>query len=469
MSRTTRAKKLKGVLLLDDSPGLCSHLEQELKHYKLQVLCPKSSEDVQKFIVGFDIGVVIHGVHTSQSADELCREMHQLYPELPMLHIASEHCKEEHSYPRGFLSVTLPHLRSTKTIYQNIRKLWKLGKLVQREKQLNQAFKHHIELDQSLDTQEPELLVAKFMTFLGQRIQTENMLWLVEGDVDYYKEELWKIKPFSSKDNHVTYVNRSMAWNELKPQEITSVVTAIEKAGGEQWPSSYNPIYLKLQNAQYESCILIPIHEPGKLYGHFVFLNPRNVTPNGTLFYWLQRFTQAFRRSLHYAEARSLCYIDDVTEFYNQRYLGMALDTEISRARRGKTPFSVLFIDIDHFKKVNDNQGHLIGSKILKQLSKILKKNIRSVDYGFRYGGDEYVLLLVNTPQKTAELVAERIRSEVQAHVFQIDGIDLKITLSIGVATYPDHAATKEQIVDMADKAMYEGKNKSRNIVFVAS
>src|SRR5690606_23243770 len=112
------------------------------------------------------------------------------------------------------------------------------------------------------------------------------------------------------------------------------------------------------------------------------------------------------------------CYVDDVTEFYNQRYLGMALETEIGRSFRNKSPFSVLFIDIDHFKRVNDTKGHLIGSKVLAQLSRILKRNIRSIDYGFRYGGDEFILLMVNTASDNARFVAERIRSEVEKTVF---------------------------------------------------
>ncbi len=467
--RKLKPQKQKVVLFLDDSPGFNSHLVSELKSFGIQLVAPKNISEVERLMATEEAGLLLHGAHTSHSQRELCDQIRSAFPTLPVLHISSESCKEEHPVASGPLSLTMPHLRSTKTILHQIRRLVRYGKTFRSESRLKLAFRTQIDLDQCLDSQEPETLLAQFMSFLGQRIKTENILWLVEGDVDYYKNQLWKVKPFNYEESHVKFVNRSMAWEKLKPNEISQIIESVERAGGEQWPASYNPVHLKLKGSKYDTCLLIPIHEPGKLYGHLIFLNPANIAPSGVLFYWLSRLTQAFRHAVAYAEARSLCYIDDVTEFYNQRYLGMALDSEISRCQRTNTAFSVLFIDIDHFKKVNDTQGHLIGSNILKQLSKILKTNIRSVDYGFRYGGDEFILLLSNTEQGEAEKVAERIRSQVQGHVFNVDGLDLKITLSIGVATFPEHAETKEQIIGMADKAMYDGKNKSRNIVFVAS
>ena len=173
--------------------------------------------------------------------------------------------------------------------------------------------------------------------------------------------------------------------------------------------------------------------------------------------------------SYQYYEAMHLSYVDDLTELYNQRYLPKVLDNEISRAKRNDQKFAVLFMDVDHFKKVNDSKGHWIGSKLLVEIGKIIKSGIRSCDYGFRYGGDEYVVVLVDTATHGAGIVAERLRSEIEGSVFLIDGEKVSLTVSIGLACYPDHASNRQQVIEMADEAMYEGKNASRNIVFVAS
>ncbi len=176
-----------------------------------------------------------------------------------------------------------------------------------------------------------------------------------------------------------------------------------------------------------------------------------------------------YQSAVKLSAAKELAFQDDVTQLYNQRYLHMVLDKEIRRSERSRTHFSTLFIDIDHFKNVNDNKGHLVGSQLLYQISKILTQNIRIMDYGFRYGGDEFILLLIGTNKESALAVGERIRKQVESTIFTVENHRVHITLSIGVASFPEHAKTKEDILRMADEAMYEGKNKSRNIVNVAS
>lgn len=162
-------------------------------------------------------------------------------------------------------------------------------------------------------------------------------------------------------------------------------------------------------------------------------------------------------------------YVDDVTDLFNQRYLPIVLDKEIQRCQRMNGKFTVLFLDIDYFKMVNDSKGHWVGSKLIRQLGQIIKANVRGADFPFRYGGDEYVVILVDTDAKQALHIAERIRKCVEETDFLIDGHSIRLTVSIGLASYPDHAATPEEVMKLADEAMYYGKSKSRNIVFIAS
>lgn len=171
---------------------------------------------------------------------------------------------------------------------------------------------------------------------------------------------------------------------------------------------------------------------------------------------------------LHLA-AKTDSYIDEVTGLHNQRYLPMVLEHEIQRTKRDANKFTLLFLDIDFFKLVNDGRGHWVGSKLLFELGQVLKTQVRGCDYLFRYGGDEFIVVLGNADAECARKVAERIRKSVESHNFEVDGHNLRLTVSIGLASYPDHAQSAVGLIKLADEAMYNGKRKSRNIVFVAS
>ncbi len=168
-------------------------------------------------------------------------------------------------------------------------------------------------------------------------------------------------------------------------------------------------------------------------------------------------------------QAKNLSYIDELTGLFNQKYLALLLDREIERSRRQTTNFTVLFLDIDYFKRVNDSKGHLVGSKLLIACAEVLKDCIRLCDFAFRYGGDEFVVVLPNANAQESQVIAQRIRAQVEQTPFLIDGSEIRLTISIGLAAYPQHAETSEQIIRMADEALYQGKNKSRNIVYIAS
>ena len=165
-------------------------------------------------------------------------------------------------------------------------------------------------------------------------------------------------------------------------------------------------------------------------------------------------------------QARERAFIDDVTDLYNARYLQSALDREVSRAQRYGLEVSVVFLDLDHFKRVNDRHGHLVGSQVLREFGRVLQRCVRSIDTVGRYGGDEFTVLLVDTGTSEAMRVAERIRGMVAESSFQKErGLDLRITVSLGVATYPSHGSTWAQLVDRSDKAMYLAKFLSRDRV----
>jgi diguanylate cyclase (GGDEF)-like protein len=159
---------------------------------------------------------------------------------------------------------------------------------------------------------------------------------------------------------------------------------------------------------------------------------------------------------------------DALTGINNRRFFDQRLTEEVSRAQRAGTTLSCLFIDLDHFKRVNDLHGHQAGDAVLKQVAKLLSERLRQTDVLARYGGEEFVILLADTEQKDAVLIAEQIRERVASSLFFIpSGKGLNVTLSIGVATMQASGNIHDgrQLVAMADQAVYAAKLSGRNCV----
>ena len=159
-----------------------------------------------------------------------------------------------------------------------------------------------------------------------------------------------------------------------------------------------------------------------------------------------------------------------MTELHNRRYLDRRLQEELSRASRYRQPLSCLFIDADHFKRINDNYGHQAGDSVLRELANRIRSQLRASDVATRYGGEEFALLLPQTSLNEALLLAERIRMEVaQTPVYLENGEELPLTVSIGVSeTLPmlgksRHKEVGEHLLASADQALYQAKANGRN------
>ena len=177
----------------------------------------------------------------------------------------------------------------------------------------------------------------------------------------------------------------------------------------------------------------------------------------------------ALERATLHEQAANLGLTDELTRMYNARYFEQALDREVRRCRRYGSLMALIFLDLDHFKWINDRHGHLLGSQCLTEVAKIMAANVRDVDILARYGGDEFVVILPETTVATALAVAERLHSGIGSHVFLKEtGINIHISASVGIAGFPDHARTKEELVRKADEAMYKSKFAGRNRVSLA-
>lgn len=216
------------------------------------------------------------------------------------------------------------------------------------------------------------------------------------------------------------------------------------------------------------SLLLFPLRCQGTVKGAIVLCNAPaldlDTVPHDTLNFLAEQTALGFENAYRYQGARELMYTDDLTGLYNHRYLHVALDQEIRRASRYGLEFSLVFIDLDFFKNINDGHGHLAGSKALREVADLLRKSVREVDSLFRYGGDEFTALLVETDPQGAAVVAERMRRNIEQHTFlAAEGIGARITATIGFANYPGDGSDKKDLIDLADRAMYAGK-QVRNV-----
>ncbi len=157
--------------------------------------------------------------------------------------------------------------------------------------------------------------------------------------------------------------------------------------------------------------------------------------------------------------------IDQLTHLYNQTEFYRLLDLEIERCRRQQLPLSLIMLDIDSFKAINDEHGHRVGDCVLHSVALELQTNTRTGDHLARYGGEEFTVILPDTPVEVAHEIAERWRSVISGRVFVCHRQSVRVTISLGVACYPQHAVDAKTLLQQADLGMYAAKRKGRNRV----
>jgi diguanylate cyclase (GGDEF)-like protein len=173
-------------------------------------------------------------------------------------------------------------------------------------------------------------------------------------------------------------------------------------------------------------------------------------------------------QNAHYVErVKQLAYLDGLTGIFNRRYFEIRILEEIDRARRFGAGMAVIMVDIDQFKRLNDEFGHLLGDEVLRQVSSLFHQQLRKIDVVCRYGGEEFAILLSQTDPHHAVAVAEKLRRLVVE--WQFPGVPQPVSISAGVASFPDHGTTRDELVKAADAGLYAAKQAGRNCIRVAA
>jgi diguanylate cyclase (GGDEF)-like protein len=228
----------------------------------------------------------------------------------------------------------------------------------------------------------------------------------------------------------------------------------------------------RVMNAAIGSVVAFPLSCRGRRLGGLVGLDrvastrePRLTAPIlRALRVLLEPAAVALDNALQLKRAKALSVTDDLTQLYNSRFLNQVLRRETKRASRSGRPLSLLFIDLDGFKSINDTHGHLFGSRALVEAAAVIRGSARETDMVARFGGDEFAIVLPDTGGEGAFAVGERIRERIAAHRFLAqDHLNIHLTASVGVATLPDVAASADELVQAADKAMYAVKETGKN------
>jgi len=169
--------------------------------------------------------------------------------------------------------------------------------------------------------------------------------------------------------------------------------------------------------------------------------------------------------ALENARLYGMAITDGMTHLYTNRYFQIRMNEELKRFRRYKRAFSILLMDIDHFKGINDTYGHQAGDYVLAETAKIIKESLRGTDLAARYGGDELAIILSETENAMSIEVAERIRQSVQAYPYDFEGKRISVAMSIGVATIDESLVEKGRLIEKADNCLYKSKENGRNRV----
>lgn len=232
-----------------------------------------------------------------------------------------------------------------------------------------------------------------------------------------------------------------------------------------------DPRFLKFsgQDARFSSMICVPLEMRRRLVGVMSLTTekPEHIFTEDDLELVIL-LAAHISLALESHRLYELSVMDGLTQIYNRRYLDQRLSEELSDSRRHERPLTIALLDLDHFKNLNDKFGHLAGDKVLCEVTETISDMLREHDVVARYGGEEFALVLSSTPQAAGLDLGERVRKTIAERGFRYEDQELPVTISLGLASFPENGSTKDGLLKAADQALYKAKEAGRNQVKVA-
>jgi diguanylate cyclase (GGDEF)-like protein len=418
-----------------------------LKDY-LVVFSPSESEtpEIQRYLSNMFPGAEIIGYRNSDSAPagSLSRsEDGMLVVQLPMPFYLARHLLEN-------FALTKTHLRELTHVQRRADNI----------QEFFEAFTNTIE--SSSDITERKLGMSLLVNKLLAHIKAEECVLYLFGEGSATLQRSYSTGNIKDLDLFEHHANSSI---------VEKVVHS-----GKPYLNNHYSFELKVPFSKdsvfIRSIICYPLQFRGEKIGVIELINKSTGAftrdDQALIEMMINPFAIAIRTLEKFENAERLTITDDLTKLYNYRYLMQYLEADVKRCLRYKKKVSLLFIDVDGFKRINDTFGHLVGSQALSEMGQVFRGIVRDADVVGRYGGDEFVIVLPETPLNGALVIAERIRKKVEECEFVAQNLSIRLTVSLGVANCPKHTLTAEGLIKKADAAMYRAKELSKNSIKVA-
>jgi diguanylate cyclase (GGDEF)-like protein len=417
--------------------------------------------------------IIVEQSSPSRSYDKLVRWLRKAVPETPILAYASSPLAAKEQPGVSLHLTELPTVESLPSILSDAQRHHRLNRksalLARRLRETSRRLQVLGDIVATANSVlEPQRVVAVIMSHIQRLIPSEAWSLLL---VDEKKKELTFEMALGEKGDDFSDIRLKIGegiagWvAETGKPAIVNDVTSDPR---------FQDRYDEQSQFQTRSILCAPLVSRGTTIGVVEIVNRASGSrftkqDLELLLTLVEPAAIALENALLFQRAEMLAITDDLTKLYNSHYLNTCLGREIERASRERTSFAVIFLDLDGFKGVNDQHGHLCGSRTLFEVGSILRQAVREEDVVSRYGGDEFVVVLPNTDGQGAFSIARRIREGLKEHAFLGEfGLAVHLSASFGISSFPEHGRTPQDLIQKADQAMYSVKERGKDAVAVA-
>lgn len=491
--KTDREAGYRSVLPMSSSPGGVDRLE--LVRLALFYVAPQTLQSFQSLAVSdqmelsafpladfkpkgwkrgkrFD-AVIVEQTTELDLTDKARRLLHRSLPDTPILLYGNTNSTGVETGPCLHLT-DIPSVDGLQSIVKDARRHHRLARKSQSlSRRLKETTKRLQILSEIVSTAnsvlEPKRVVAVIMSHIQQLIPSEAWSILL---VDEKRQELRFEMALGEKGEGLSDIRLKLGEGIAGWVAQTGEPTLVNDVARD---SRFQGRYDEQTRFQTRSILCAPLVSRGQTMGVVEILNRASGSrftrrDLNLLLTLVEPAAIALENALLFQKTEKLAITDDLTKLYNSHFLSTCLQKEIDQATVERTSLALIFFDLDGFKGVNDQHGHLCGSRTLTEVGSILKRSVREEDVVSRYGGDEFVVVLPNTNAAGGAAIAERIREALKKHSFLSEfGLEVHLSASFGVSNFPDHGSTPHDLIQKADQAMYSVKESGKDAVTIAS